>query len=72
MKPDVYETFDRYHENKILHPTSSVVVDHTARILDLEKQVADLRAALEEHLNPRTRKPRKGVNPNIYGSMLHD
>jgi hypothetical protein len=48
MKPDVYETFDRYHENKILHPTSSVVVDHTARILDLEKQVAELRAATKE------------------------
>jgi wobble nucleotide-excising tRNase len=48
------------------------VDNHTRRILDLEKQVAELRAALEEHLNPRTRKPRKGVDPNIYGSMLYD
>jgi hypothetical protein len=50
----------------------AVAADHERRILDLEKQVAELRAALEEHLNPRTRKPRKSVDPNIYGSMLHD
>ena len=50
----------------------SITVYHERRILDLEKQLAELRAALEEHLNPRTRKPRKGVDPNIYGSMLYD
>ncbi len=51
---------------------NSFIANHERRIADLEKQVAELRAALEEHLNPRTRKPRKGVDPNIYGSMLYD
>ena len=69
MFPNVYP---RTPQKPPMTREQEVTVDHEIRILDLEKQVAELRAAPEEHLNPRTRKPRKGVDPNIYGSMLHD